>query len=45
MAPEPGHRIESDGSVVLAFACTSLVPVVSWVLEWGLHARVLELPS
>ena len=24
----------ADGSVVLAFPCTNLVPVVSWVLEW-----------
>ena len=35
---EPGE----DGAVVLSFRCTNLVPVVSWVLEWGPHARVIE---
>jgi len=27
---------------MLSFRCTNLVPVVSWVLEWGPHARVIE---
>jgi proteasome accessory factor B len=31
-----------DGGVRLAFTCTSLIPVVSWVLEWGPHARAIE---
>ena len=33
---------QSDGTVQLAFTCKNLVPVVSWVLEWGPHARVIE---
>lgn len=32
----------TDGAIELAFTCTNLLPVVSWVLEWGPHARVLE---
>ena len=32
----------ADGSVVLSFTCANLAPVVSWVLEWGPHARVTE---
>ncbi len=32
----------ADGGVVLAFTVTNLTPVVSWILEWGPHARVLE---
>jgi predicted DNA-binding transcriptional regulator YafY len=35
----------SDGRVRLAFPCASLAPVVSWVLEWGPHARALEPPE
>jgi len=31
-----------DGRVRLAFTCASLIPVVSWVLEWGPHARAIE---
>ena len=34
-----------DGTVRLAFTCKNLVPVVSWVLEWGPHARVIEPPE
>jgi len=34
-----------DGRVRLAFTCASLTPVVSWVLEWGPHARALEPPA
>jgi predicted DNA-binding transcriptional regulator YafY len=34
-----------DGRVRLAFRCASLIPVVSWVLEWGPHARVIEPPE
>ena len=34
-----------DGRVRLAFTCASLVPVVSWVLEWGPHARAVEPPG
>jgi predicted DNA-binding transcriptional regulator YafY len=26
----------------LSFTCTNLVPVVSWVLQWGPHAKVIE---
>ena len=28
----------ADGGVVLAFTVTNLIPVVSWILEWGPHA-------
>jgi len=35
----------ANGGVVLAFTCANLVPVVSWVLEWGPHARVIEPPE
>ena len=34
-----------DGRVRLAFTCASLIPVVSWVLEWGPHARAIEPPE
>ena len=34
-----------DGRVRLAFTCASLIPVVSWVLEWGPHAKALEPPE
>ncbi len=35
----------ADGRVRLSFSCTSLIPVVSWVLEWGPHARAVEPPQ
>jgi proteasome accessory factor B len=35
----------ADGRVRLAFSCASLIPVVSWVLEWGPHARAIEPPA
>jgi proteasome accessory factor B len=31
-----------DGRVRFTFSCVNLTPVVSWVLEWGPHARVIE---
>lgn len=34
-----------DGRVRLTFTCANLLPVVSWVLEWGPHARALEPPA
>jgi len=34
-----------DGGVRLAFTCASLIPVVSWILEWGPHARAIEPPE
>jgi predicted DNA-binding transcriptional regulator YafY len=33
------------GGVRLSFTCANLVPVVSWVLEWGPHARAMAPPS
>lgn len=33
---------QGDGSVLLSFTCINLDPIVSWVLEWGPHAFVLE---
>ncbi len=32
---------QPDGSVRMSFPCTNLAPVVSWVLEWGPHARAI----
>jgi proteasome accessory factor B len=32
---------QPDGSVRISFPCTNLAPVVSWVLEWGPHARAI----
>ncbi len=34
-----------DGRVRLAFTCANLIPVVSWVLEWGPHAKAIEPPE
>lgn len=31
----------ADGGVRLTFTCANLMPVVSWVLEWGPHARAV----
>ncbi len=31
----------ADGRIRLAFRCASLAPVVSWILEWGPHARAI----
>ncbi|MCA9674713.1 MAG: WYL domain-containing protein [Myxococcales bacterium] len=31
-----------DGRVRLSFPTPNLTPIVSWVLEWGPHAKVLE---
>ena len=35
----------ADQRVRLSFTCASLIPVVSWVLEWGPHARAIEPPE
>jgi len=35
----------ADGRVRLTFTCANLTPVVSWVLEWGPHARAIEPPE
>jgi len=43
--PTQTIELNADGSVMLAFSCTNLIPVVSWVLEWGPHARVMEPPE
>jgi predicted DNA-binding transcriptional regulator YafY len=34
-----------DQRIRLTFTCASLIPVVSWVLEWGPHARAIEPPE
>jgi len=34
----PDHRVR------LSFSCANLTPVISWVLEWGPHARAIEPP-
>lgn len=33
---------QPDGNLFLRFQTSSLLPVVSWVLEWGPHARARE---
>jgi predicted DNA-binding transcriptional regulator YafY len=33
------------GGVRLSFTVVDLRPVVSWILEWGPHARVLAPPE
>jgi predicted DNA-binding transcriptional regulator YafY len=35
----------ADGGVRLTFTCANLTPVVSWVLEWGPHARAIAPAS
>lgn len=35
----------ADGKLRLMFTVTNLTPVVSWVLEWGPHARAIEPPE
>jgi predicted DNA-binding transcriptional regulator YafY len=32
----------TGGRMRLSFTCTNLVPVVSWILQWGPHAKVIE---
>ena len=40
----PTQRITElpDGRIRLSFTAPSLAPLVSWVLEWGPHARAIE---
>jgi predicted DNA-binding transcriptional regulator YafY len=35
----------ADGRTRLVFTCASLPPVISWILEWGPHARAVEPPE
>ena len=41
------QRLEElpDGAIRFTFTCVNLTPVVSWVLGWGPHARVVEPPE
>jgi predicted DNA-binding transcriptional regulator YafY len=32
----------TGGRTRLSFTCTNLIPVVSWILQWGPHAKVME---
>ena len=43
----PTQTVEElpDGGLRLAFTCGNLVPVVSWILEWGPHAKAIAPPS
>jgi len=43
--PSQTFRELADGRVRLAFPCANLTPVVSWVLEWGPHARAIAPPA
>jgi predicted DNA-binding transcriptional regulator YafY len=40
----PSQQLERtpNGALRLTFTCADLAPVVSWILEWGPHAKVLE---
>jgi predicted DNA-binding transcriptional regulator YafY len=33
---------QPDGAVRITFWCRNLAPLTSWILEWGLHAKVIE---
>jgi len=35
----------SDGAIRLSFTVANLDPLVSWVLEWGPHARAIDPPE
>lgn len=35
----------SNGRIQLAFSAPSIVPLVSWILEWGPHARAVAPPN
>jgi predicted DNA-binding transcriptional regulator YafY len=39
----PSQRVtkQPNGAIRIAFAAPNLAPVVSWVLEWGPHARAI----
>ena len=43
----PTQRIEriADGGLRLSFTVANLEPLVSWILEWGPHARAVEPPE
>lgn len=43
----PSQTLErlGNGRVRLSFSVTNLTPVVSWILEWGPHARALSPPQ
>lgn len=32
----------AGGRMRLSFTCSNLMPVVSWILQWGPHAKVIE---
>ena len=32
----------AGGRMRLSFTCTNLMPGVSWILQWGPHAKVIE---
>jgi predicted DNA-binding transcriptional regulator YafY len=40
--PSQDFKRLPDGRIRLSFTCTNLTPVVSWVLEWGPHARAIQ---
>jgi predicted DNA-binding transcriptional regulator YafY len=35
----------AGGRIRLTFTCSNLAPVVSWILQWGPHAKVLDPPE
>lgn len=43
----PTQRAErtSDGAIRLTFSVVNLEPLVSWILEWGPHARAISPPD
>ena len=44
LAPAQTIDKRTNGHVRLRFTCVNLTPVVSWVLEWGPHARAMSPP-
>jgi predicted DNA-binding transcriptional regulator YafY len=41
---QQAHKLD-DGRVRLSFRAPSLAPLVSWILEWGPHARAVAPPA
>lgn len=40
--PTQDLRRVAGGRMRLSFTCSNLMPVVSWILQWGPHAKVIE---
>jgi predicted DNA-binding transcriptional regulator YafY len=40
--PTQELKCVAGGRIRLSFTCTNLIPVVSWILQWGPHAKLIE---